>query len=211
MGGILGDIIRDIREQTKDMDTKGKLEYVGSYYWYHILGICVFVGLVIFLILHFAFPKEKPLFTCALVNQQIDQDRDESLENNFAENSGLSKKQIVFDSDYVISYDGNEKEGNNESSFDKFFFQWSGGELDAVVMDKDFLEYCIEVGGEFYPAEDFDTGNLSLCQVDEVSAISLKDTAIEESLTGDDLVVAFPATGKHKEACQKFVDYLKEK
>lgn len=211
MGGILGDIIRNIKEQTKDMDTKGKLEYIRTYYWYHILGICAFAGLVIFLVFHFAFPEEKPLFTCALVNQQIDQDRDESLENNFAENSGLSKKQIVFDSDYVISYDGNEKEGNNESSFDKFFFQWSGGELDAVVMDKDFLEYCIEVGGEFYQAKDFDTGNLSLCRVDEVSAISLKDTAIEESLIGDDLVVAFPATGKHKEACQKFVDYLKEK
>ncbi len=207
----MGGIIKNIKEQTKNMDAKEKFDYIRTYYWYHILGICAFVFLVIFLIRHFAFPEEKPLFTCALVNQQIDQDRDESLQNNFAENSGISKKQIVFDSDYVISYDGSKKEGNNESSFDKFFFQWSGGELDAVVMDKDFLEYCIDVGGEFYQTEDFDTGNLTLCQVDGVSVIALGGTAFKESLLGDDLVVAFPATGKHKEACQKFVDYLKEK
>ncbi len=204
-------VIKDIKDKTRDMDAGARFAYIRTYYWYHILGICLLSFLLIFLILHFAFPEEKPLFRCALVNQEIDQDRDEALEDQFAENSGLSRKQIQFDSDYVISYDGSKKEGTNESSFDKFFFQWSGGELDAVVMDKDFLQYCIEVGGEFYPAADFDTGSLTLCQVDGVSVIDLGDTALKESLIGEDLVVAFPATGKHMEACQEFVDYLKEK
>ncbi len=204
-------VIKNIKEKTKDMDAKARFEYIRTYYWYHILGICLLVFLLIFLILHFAFPEEKPLFKCVLVNQEIDQARDQSLVQDFAKSSGISQKQIVFDSDYVISYDGNKKEGTNESSFDKFFFQWSEGELDALIMDKDFLKYCIEVGGEFYPAEDFDTGNLKLCKLEGVSVISLEDTGLEESLKGQDLVVAFPSTGKHKDTCQKFVDYLKEK
>ncbi len=208
----MGRIFSEIKEQTKTMDTKGKIEYILTYYWYHLLGLGVIFGLVIFLILHFAFPEKKPLFTCVMVNQKIDYDRDEEVAKAFAKNSGISEDQVVFDSDYIISYkEENKKEGTNESSFDKFFFKWSGGELDAVVMDKDFLKYCIEVGGEFYPAGEFDTGDLSLCEIEGVSAIELKDTGFGEELTGEkDLVVVFPKTGEHRDNCQKFVDYLKE-
>lgn len=208
----MGSIFKNIKEQTERMDTKQKAEYILTYYWYHILGVCAFVGLVIFLIVHFAFPEEKPLFTCALVNQKIDYEQDEKFAETFAKSSGISQKQVVFDSDYIISYDGNKQDGNNESSFDKFFFKWSGGELDAVVTNKDFLKYCIEVGGEVYPAEELDTGDLSLCKVDGVSAIELAGTAFSKNLMSEneELVVVFPKTGAHLETCQKFVDYLKE-
>ncbi len=208
----MGSIFSRIKEQTKTMGTKQKIEYILTYYWYHILGICVLVGLVIFLIVHFAFPEEKPLFTCVLVNQKTDYEQDEKFAEAFAKSSGISQKEVVFDSDYIISYDGNKQEGTNESSFDKFFFKWSGGELDAVVMNKEFLKYCIKVGGEFYPVEEFDTGNLSICDVDGVGAIELKDTVFGEKLEDEkeELIVVFPETGEHLETCQKFVDYLKE-
>lgn len=201
-----------IKESTKNMNRTQKLQYIMTYYWYHILGICAVVGLIVFLIVHFAFPEEKPLFTCALINQKIDYEQDENFAKEFADVSGLSKSQIVFDSDYIISYDGNKQDGNNESSFDKFFFQWSGGELDAIIADEDFLTYCVVVGGEFYRADEFDTDDLTCCTVAGVSAIQLKETEFDKELAGterDELVLAFPKTGSHKEICQKFIDYLK--
>ena len=78
------------------------------------------------------------------MNQKIDSDRDVVLSEEFATFSGLDAKRIVFDSDYVISYKKTEEkqDAGNESGFDKFFFQWSKGELDAVILTKDFLNNC---------------------------------------------------------------------
>lgn len=207
----MGGIIRKIRETTKEMTRKEKLEYIFTYYWYHILGILVAVGLVVFGIVHFAFPEKKPLFTCALVNQKIDSTRDTELAEDFADNSGLEQERVRFDSDYIISY---QSDNSNESGFDKFFFQWSGGELDAVVMTEDFLSYCIEVGGEFHPADQFNTEGLDLVDVDGVQAVKLTGTKLEQSLDGtenQDLVLVFPETGKHTENCQKFLEYIRQK
>lgn len=106
-----------------------------------MLGILAVLVLLIFLVVHFAFQEEKPFFKCALVNQKIDSDRDVVLSEEFATFLGLDAKRIVFDSDYVISYkEAEEKQdAGNESGFDKFFFQWSKGELDAVILTKDAL------------------------------------------------------------------------
>lgn len=229
----MGGIFQKIRENTEGMSGKEKMSYILTYYWYHLLGIAAVLGLIVFLVVHFAFPEEKPLFTCALVNQRIDSTRDQKLAENFAEYAGLSQKQVVFDSDYIISYnETEEKESNdfndsntsndsnnsnnsntsNESGFDKFFFKWSGGELDAVVMTEDFMSYCIEVGGEFYPADEFDVTGLDVCEVQGVSVIKVSGTKMESELDGtekDNLVLVFPDTGKQKENCQKFIDYLR--
>ena len=211
----MGDIIKNIRKITAGMSKKEKVSYILTYYWYHILGILAFFGLIIFLIVHFAFPEEKPLFTCALVNQRIDSSRDQELAEDFAAEADLPLKQVVFDSDYVISYRESEETsstGSNESGFDKFFFKWSGGELDAVVMTEDFMSYCMEVGGSYYSADQFDTEGLDLCTLEGVSAIRVSGTKLEACLDGvkeDNLVLAFPDTGKHRENCQKFIEYLK--
>ena len=212
----MGGIFQKIRENTEGMSGKEKMSYILTYYWYHLLGIVAVLGLIVFLIVHFAFPEEKPLFTCALVNQRIDSSRDQKLAEDFAEYVDLSQKQVVFDSDYIVSYnETEEKESNdsNESGFDKFFFKWSGGELDAVVMTEDFMSYCLEIGGAFYPADEFDVAGLDVCEVQGVSAIKVSGTKLESDLDGtekDDLVLVFPDTGKQKENCQKFIDYLRK-
>lgn len=210
----MGGLLESIKENTKGMSGKEKLSYILTYYWYHLLGILVLLGLAAFLIVHFAFPEEKPLFTCALVNQKIDHSRDQELAEGFADYADLSLRQVVFDSDYIIDYRGTEEKGSNmaqESGFDKFFFQWSGGELDAVVMTEDFMDYCLEVGGDFYLPEEFDTGALEICKREGVSAIKVSGTRLEPYLEGreeDDLVLVFPDQGHQKENCQKFIDYL---
>ena len=199
------------------MSRKEKLEYIFTYYWYHILGIVVVFGLIVFGIVHFAFPEKKPLFTCALVNQKIDSTRDGELEKKFADFSQNEEDRIRFDSDYIISYQNEDsdqpEEDSRQSGFDKFFFQWSGGELDAVVMTEDFLSYCIEVGGKFHETEKFNTDGLNLVKVNGVQAVELDGTKLEQFLNGTenkDLVLVFPETGKHTESCQKFLDYLKQ-
>lgn len=213
----MGGIIRNIKETTKEMSRKEKLEYVVTYYWYHILGIVVFFSLIVFGIVHFAFPEKKPLFTCALVNQKIDSMRDGELEKKFADFSQSEEDRIRFDSDYIISYQNEEREeseeDSNKSGFDKFFFQWAGGELDAVIMTEDFLAYCIEVGGKFHEVGKFDTEGLNLVKVDGIQAVDLDGTKLEQFLNGTenrDLVLVFPETGKHTKSCQKFLDYLKQ-
>lgn len=181
-----------------------------------MLGILAVLALLIFLVVHFAFPEEKPFFKCALVNQKIDSDRDVVLSEEFATFSGLDAKRIVFDSDYVISYkEAEEKQdAGNESGFDKFFFQWSKGELDAVILTKDFLKYCTSVGGEYCSADEFETKDLNLCEAGGIKAIDLTGTKLESELDGtekEDLVLVFTATGIHKEMCQKYIDFLSEK
>lgn len=212
----MGNLFGKIKANTKDMNRKETVQYIITYYWYHMLCVVAVLGLLIFLVAHFMFPEEKPLFKCALVNQKIDSKRDEKLITDFAKESGLDEKRIVFDSDYIISYKETEENQNaeNQSGFDKFFFQWSKGELDAVILTKDFLEYCTSVGGEYYPADEFDTKDLTLCEAGGTKAIDLTNTKLETNLDGiekEDLVLVFPAAGKHKEMCQKYIDFLSEK
>ncbi len=35
----MGHYVRDIREKTRGMSRRQRLEYIGTYYWYHILTI----------------------------------------------------------------------------------------------------------------------------------------------------------------------------
>ena len=91
-----------------------------------MLGILAVLVFLIFLVVHFAFPEEKPFFKCALVNQKIDSDRDVVLSEEFATFSGLDAKRIVFDSDYVISYKEAEKNRMQEMKADLINFSSSG-------------------------------------------------------------------------------------
>ncbi len=81
-----------------DMSLKEKIEYIFTYYKWYILGICAAVGLLIFLIVHFASPQEKEVFSCAMINQRIDYDRDKELEKDFANDSGLDADLVDIDS-----------------------------------------------------------------------------------------------------------------
>lgn len=107
-----------------------------------------------------------------------------------------------------------KQDAGNESGFDKFFFQWSKGELDAVILTKDFLKYCTSVGGEYCSADEFEIKDLNLCEAGGIKAIDLTGTKLESELDGtekEDLVLVFQATGIHKEMCQKYIDFLSEK
>ncbi len=186
--------IRDIREKTADMNREQAWEYIANYYWYHILIAFILTGLSVLLIYHIGWGDRRKEFTCVIVNQEIDYVRDKEMAEEFSAWSGIKSKQILIDSDYLISYRDKQIESVKESSYEKFFFNWQAGEIDAMVMPESFYEYCLDQGGVFTEEK-----------------IPVGTTRLGESLAeeeGDPVYLVFAADSRHKQACGKFREYI---
>lgn len=201
-----------VREVMKQMTGKQKIEYVITYYWHYMVGICAIAVLAVLLSHHLASAQERPLFTCVLVNQEIDEARDEKLRSDFSVMSGVEEKRIVVDSNYNFSYGPVHLEGVNESSYEKFFFQWSVGDLDAVVMPESCYRYCREQGGAFRSPEALGWEKSDGRAADSLpDGIYAEDTALSPYLREDEqdrLVVVFPTEGKHEDMSREFIRFL---
>lgn len=201
-----------VREVMKQMTGKQKIEYVITYYWHYMVGICAIAVLAVLLSHHLASAQERPLFTCVLVNQEIDEARDEKLRSDFSVMSGVEEKRIVVDSNYNFSYGPVHLEGVNESSYEKFFFQWSVGELDAVVMPESCYRYCREQGGAFRnPASLGWETSAGMTADNPPDGIYAADTALSPCLWEDEqdrLVIVFPTEGKHEDMSREFIRFL---
>ena len=55
---------QNIREKTGGMNTGQKIEYILTYYWYHILGLLVLIFLPVFLLVHFFFEDRAGVYLC---------------------------------------------------------------------------------------------------------------------------------------------------
>lgn len=190
----MGTWIRDIREKTADMDRRQALAYIAGYYWYHILIAGILLGLMGLLIYHIGWGDRRKEFTCVLINQEVDYARDKKLAEGFGAYAGLEAKKILIDSDYQISYRDKQMESVKESSYEKFFFNWQAGEIDAMVMPKSFYEYCQDQGGVF------------LEEKIPLGTTALQDTLIEEP--DDPVYLVFAADTKHEKLCEAFRRYL---
>ncbi len=225
----------DIRVKTKDMSREQTAEYVMNYYWYHILLGVLALGLLVLGIYHVTWGKRTVDFSLAIVNQDINHARDEALRDAFAASSGIQAETIEVDSDYLISYGNVKLDGVNESSYEKFFFKWRSGGLDAVVMPESFYEYCKKQGGGFIelkdyasPVADSQEETRGGCLLEE----ALKEQGGEGGLLVDDgkgmglyiegtklagelkqdaddpLVLVIPDESRHDGACRGFLEYV---
>ncbi|MCD8012808.1 MAG: hypothetical protein LUG99_06490 [Lachnospiraceae bacterium] len=201
-----------IRLRTADMTGKEKVSYIANYYWYHILGLAALVFFPVFLAVHVAGAAEKTEFTCVLVNQAIDYERDNSLGESLADWLGLKASLVDVDSNYNISYGDIQLTGINESSYEKFFFKWNNNELDAVILPESFYEYCKELGGTFRNLEEFDTGTLPLYENDGAAAgVLIEGSGLQSMLpneTGEELILVFPESADRADYCQEFLDFI---
>lgn len=217
----------DIKIKTRNMDRDAKVEYIMNYYWYHILLGVLMMGLLILGIYHVTWGRKKIDFSMVIVNQEINYARDESIQNAFAEFSGLSPKHVQVDSDYMISYDGVRLEGINESSFEKFFFGWSAGSMDAVVMPESFYRYCKEQNGRFVELEELLEAAGAEAKADALRkqkkmflrengscmGVYVEETGLSEYFIHDEqdpYVLVFPTDLKNKGAAGKFLEYALE-
>ena len=105
------------------MNRHDKADYILTYYWYHMLIIFSALALTVIFIVHYATYK-KPEFTCVMVNQQIDTQRDNQMTAEFAEFSEMDPKRIEISSNYNFSYGDLKLDDVNESSSERFFLQW---------------------------------------------------------------------------------------
>ena len=205
--------LADIREKTSQMSKKEACEYILTYYWYHILIIFSITALILLFGVHYAFGNKKPLFTCALVNQEQELLWDQELTEGFAAFSGLPDDRIVIDSDYNFSYGDVKLEGVNESSYEKFFFQWQNGELDAVILPESFYHYVKEMGGRFRTLTEEETEGFTVYMDGEAcTAVVLEAAAFTERAvgkSGERQLLAFPGSGKHTEESMDFLKYMR--
>lgn len=205
--------LQDIRTQTAGMSASQKAEYIITYYWYHMLGIFAAAALMVSCIVHFGFGEKEPYFSCVLINQPIDYDRDGELEQAFSAYLGEQNKGAVdISSDYNFSYGNVKLENVNESSYEKFFFRLGGEELDAIIMPESFYEHCLEMDVEFIDLAGMRTGDLPVfAENGKQTGIYIEQTGLAAWLddrTGENLFLAFPVSGADREACQKFLDFL---
>lgn len=205
--------IQEIRDRTADMTPAQKTEYIVTYYWYHILGICAVLALLIFLIVHFGFGEKEQYFNMVLINQPIDYARDEEMGQAFlAYLGGYEGGPVDISSDYNFSYGEVKLEGVNESSYEKFFFRLGGGELDAVLMPESFYRHCLEMDVEFTDLSGFETGDLRIFEDSgRQAAVYAEETGLAgflDNRTGETLLMAFPSSGTRRQASQEFLEFL---
>lgn len=204
--------LKDIKEKTLGMNKKEACSYIWTYYWYHILGIVSIAALIFLFICHYGFGNKKPVFTCMIVNQEINTLRDQEMADSFAEKTGLPKERIVIDSDYNFSYGQVRLEGANESSYEKFFFQWQNHEIDAVILPESFYRHCKEMGGEFRTIEEETVKGFDVYMDEgECRAVILGNDSFMEKITGrkdEKLLFAFPVSGENEQEGRSFMEYL---
>lgn len=213
----------DILSKTKDMSREQAAEYVLTYYWYHMLLGALALGLALLLIYHVGWGRNrKPEFSCVIVNQEVDFTRDAGIAEDFSGFSGIGTKKLSIDSDYLISYEDVQLPEANESSYEKFFFNWSSGVIDAMILPESFYEYCLGLGGEFWDLRELGPGEIRGLSAElaypgskeDVFAVCVKGTVLEKWLQMDEsdpLLLVFPVEGKHREQSRQFLEYVLER
>ena len=87
--------VHNIQKQMVNMTRKEKVEYLLTYYWHYMLGIVAFVSLGVLLIYHFCFNQKEVLYTCIMINQRIDYERDAYLGEALAGVLAIDKEKVV--------------------------------------------------------------------------------------------------------------------
>lgn len=208
----MGKYIKCIREKTSGMKGSEKLNYILTYYWYHLLGIGAAVCLLLLFGGHYLSGNERPLFYCAAVNVNTDDDRDDAVAAAFAAWAGLDEERIKIDSNYNFSYGDVALVGANESYYEKFFIKWQNQELDAVILEESFYKFCREMGGTFRSLSGMELGNLVPYEEDgDITAVVLECAGLFTPVRGEcgePLLLAFLDDGMHEEACGAFLSYI---
>lgn len=211
--------IRDIKEKTRDMAPAKRRDYIRQYYWHHMLLTVLGLGIFLLFFWHLLWERKNVEFQCVLVNQQTDFEREESMEKEVAACLGLQPEQVRVNSDYQFSYGKVKHEGVNESSYEKFFFQWASGEMDAMLVPESFFRFCVEeLSVDFYPIDEMVSVPLyeSFCENGLVYFQDKKPAGIYAAKTifspmipqteGEPVLLLFPREGKHRESSAHFLE-----
>lgn len=203
---------KDIKEKTSGMGRKEALAYIFTYYWYHMLAFVSVAALIFLFAAHYGSGNKKPLFTCVIVNQQTDTGRDLRIRDAFAQEAGIPPERAVIDSGYQFSYGQFQMQGVNESSYEKFFFQWRNHEIDAVILPESFYWHCREMGGDFYVLDGKAAEGMELYMDEgQAKAAVLGEDRFMETAAGEKggkLLLAFPVSGERTQMRNSFLKFV---
>lgn len=203
---------KDIKEKTSGMGRKEALAYIFTYYWYHMLAFVSVAALIFLFAAHYGSGNKKPLFTCMIVNQQTDAGRDLRIRDAFAQYADILPERVVIDSGCQFSYGQFRIQGVNESSYEKFFFQWGNHEIDAVIMPESFYRHCREMGGDFYVLDGKDVEGMELYMDEgQAKAAVLGEDRFMETAAGEKggkLLLAFPVSGERTQMRNSFLKFV---
>lgn len=213
--------IREIRDRTMDMTIPERLAYVRQYYWYHMLILAVGIGLILLVVYHAVWGGRQPEFQCVMVNQQADWERDQALEQEFAVYAGIPPDAVSVRSDYQLSYGEVRQEGINESSYEKLFFNWAAGAIDAMLVPESFYRFCEEeLGGEYRLIDEIakDADYEKFVEKDAVYrngdrpiGVYAAKTMLSDGISqraDDPVLLVFPKEGKHLKTSGRFLNMI---
>lgn len=213
--------IEDIRIKTRDMDKVQKREYIITYYWYHILIAFILLFITGLVIYHLLWGSRKIVFSLAIINQEVDYDRDKKIMEDFSKAYGIKSKNISVDSNYLLSYGDitlDENSRVNDSLFEKFFFGWNEGAIDAVIMPESFLKYCTSKDGKFIGPVVLCTGMKPKEMEEyfykyngEYMGIYVNKTNIADNFIDNDkdpLILVFLDNSRHITECMEFAEFI---
>lgn len=137
---------RNTREKLKDMNGKEKIAFIAEYYGINILVAAFLIGVVIFLILHFAFGKDIGLNILAVNTTQEDSPADQAeFYTEFLEKNGvdLSKEEVSVNSNFGVS--AKAEDSISQTNLQTVQTRLMSGSVDVFFANEDVL-YSI---GEF--------------------------------------------------------------
>ncbi|OPJ58995.1 hypothetical protein [Clostridium oryzae] len=210
---------KTFKEKIANMSTKEKINYIVYYYkYYFIVGILIIAALVSFIVGR--LNEKETVFNASFIGTVLDYNKLEKLTDEATDKlvKNPNKQEIVIDFKQI------DLKGRNQQtavSVQKLVAQLSVGELDVLVMPGDvFNNYCKQ--GTFMDIENLkkDTSlkNLSFVKGKSKTEASEKTYGIDVSSlkifsdlkysSSNKLILAIPATTKHKSESIKFIKWL---
>lgn len=158
--------LKDEKEKMRGMSRNEKWSYILAYYKLPIgIALLLLYGTALFIwnqIVH----NEKTVYCVAIVNEEMDVERDRVLSGQLNRYLGLDEETqtTVIDSNYNIPYQFDDRTeqalyvdgsvSSDYSTYDKFFLNISTNSIQAAIMPEDFLEYCNGLGTCFTDLRD---------------------------------------------------------
>ena len=137
---------RTTREKLKGMDTRGKISFIVEYYGINILVAAALIGIVLFLIIHFAFGKDVGFSILAVNTAQGECPADEaSFYSDFLEDHGFNFKKEEISVNAALGVSATGEDSASESNLQTIQTRLMAGSVDIFMADEN-LFYSV---GEF--------------------------------------------------------------
>lgn len=143
-------LIDEIKEQTvkiKDMDTKGKIDYIWHYYKWYMIGFIFVVGCLISIASE-VVRNNKPVYLFAeFINCNLAYDDTSTMKDDFIKYVNADEKETKFEFDYgTILQDSAFDANANYATVMRIMAEYNAKTLDVVCAPESVLSETLNIG-----------------------------------------------------------------